>query len=55
MHGGGSLPASISYRALAPLYAGDTYDIKTNAVSDGVFGIGAEKNGTVCMKAEITG
>lgn len=55
VHGGESLPASISYRAMAPLYAGDTYEIKTNGVSDGVFDIVADKNGNVCMKAEITG
>jgi hydroxyacyl-ACP dehydratase HTD2-like protein with hotdog domain len=56
VHGGESAaPAGIAYRALAPLYAGDAYTIQTGGVADGVFDIAAEKNGTVCVKAQITG
>ncbi|KAK2616219.1 hypothetical protein QQS21_000851 [Conoideocrella luteorostrata] len=58
VHGRGKRLEGITYRALSPLYAGDTYHIKTRDVanSDGgqVYEIAAEKNGTVCMKAEIT-
>ncbi|KAJ6441457.1 cytoplasmic protein [Purpureocillium lavendulum] len=57
VHGLELEPGSISYRALSPLYAGDTYSIKTQSTeeSDGrlLHHVAAEKNGTVCMKAEI--
>lgn len=52
---GKTSPRSVTYRAMAPLYAGDTYTIRTEGVSDGVFDIVAEKQGTVCMKAQVTG
>lgn len=57
VHGGGLEPASISYRAMSPIYAGETYKIKTERSSKDerqvVHHIIAEKNGTVCMKAEV--
>ncbi|OAQ60109.1 C6 transcription factor [Pochonia chlamydosporia 170] len=52
---GKTSPRSVTYRAMAPLYAGDTYTIRTKGVSDSVFDIVAEKQGTVCMKAQVTG
>lgn len=53
VHGAGASPASVAYRAVAPLYAGDTYTIQTGDVRDGVYDVVAEKDGTVCMKAQI--
>lgn len=57
IHGQGTL-RRITYRALSPLYAGDTYRIKTTGVADRdgetVYDIVAEKSGTVCMKSRIT-
>ncbi|EFY94075.1 hypothetical protein X797_012008 [Metarhizium robertsii] len=53
VHGAGTAPASVAYRAVAPLYAGDTYTIQTGDVRDGVYDVVADKDGTVCMKAQI--
>ncbi|KAH8887238.1 putative cytoplasmic protein [Thozetella sp. PMI_491] len=57
VHGNAASPHTINYRALSPLYAGQTYEIKTAGVADAQGGKGwtvtAEKNGVVCMKAEI--
>ncbi|KAL6414376.1 mesaconyl-C4 CoA hydratase [Ilyonectria robusta] len=57
VHGYGEGPSSISYRAMAPLYAGQTYHIKTSDVRDTdkgkVWDVVVEKDGVVCMKSEI--
>ncbi|KAG8412259.1 hypothetical protein J3458_014445 [Metarhizium acridum] len=53
VHGAGASPASVSYRAMSPLYAGDTYTIQTGDVRDDVYDVVADKDGTVCMKAQI--
>ncbi|UNI16611.1 hypothetical protein JDV02_003036 [Purpureocillium takamizusanense] len=57
VHGAGLEPASIGYRAMSPIYAGEAYSIKTERVGDEegqrTHHIVAEKNGTVCMRAEI--
>ena len=59
VHGNGDGPKAINYRAMSPLYAGETYSITTGEVKDTengkVWEILAEKNGVVCMKGEITG
>ncbi|KAF7526698.1 hypothetical protein G7054_g10666 [Neopestalotiopsis clavispora] len=48
----------ISYRAMSPLYAGDTYQIRTSNPVDGGEGsawdILVEKDGKTCMKSAIT-
>lgn len=46
----------ISYRAMSPLYAGDTYHIRTSGVpstADGVFEILVQRDAVTCMKASI--
>lgn len=59
IHGSGSIPKEISYRALSPIYVGETYDIRTDQVqglSDGKsYDIVADKSGVLCMKASIKG
>ncbi|KAF5530936.1 mesaconyl-C4 hydratase [Fusarium mexicanum] len=59
IHGNGGSPRGITYRALSPLYAGQTYNIRTSAIQDAERGktweVLVEKDGTVCMKSEITG
>ncbi|OBS22476.1 hypothetical protein FPOA_08813 [Fusarium poae] len=58
IHGNGERPRGISYRALSPLYAGQTYNIRTEAIRDTDNGktwdIVVEREGTTCMKSEIT-
>ena len=50
----GKDPQSITYRAVAPVYAGDEYVIKTIGNDEGkAWEVVAEKKGTVCMKADI--
>jgi hydroxyacyl-ACP dehydratase HTD2-like protein with hotdog domain len=57
-HGNGQNPRDIVYRALSPLYAGQTYNIRTSATRDTddrkAYDVSVEKGGTVCMKSEIT-
>ncbi|ATY58852.1 hypothetical protein A9K55_003127 [Cordyceps militaris] len=57
VHGHGQAPKEIVYRAVAPLYAGDEYQVRTASVEDGAEGkkyqISAEKDGVVCMKADV--
>ncbi|KAJ6787051.1 hypothetical protein PWT90_03190 [Aphanocladium album] len=57
IHGQGQLPKEIVYRAMSPLYAGDKYQVHTASVEGAVGGrryqILAEKDGIVCMKADI--
>ncbi|EEU42220.1 uncharacterized protein NECHADRAFT_93232 [Fusarium vanettenii 77-13-4] len=58
IHGNGEGPKDIKYRAMSPLYAGETYNIRTDGVQDAeggkVWDVLVEKNGTVCMKSEIS-
>ncbi|KAJ4328360.1 hypothetical protein N0V84_001231 [Fusarium piperis] len=58
IHGNGDGPRDITYRALSPLYAGETYNIRTNGARDveggRVWDVLVEKNGVVCMKSEIS-
>ncbi|KAM0556110.1 hypothetical protein ACHAPJ_006099 [Fusarium lateritium] len=58
IHGNSESPRDITYRALSPLYAGQTYNIRTSATRDVEGGkawdVLVEKDGTVCMKSEIT-
>ncbi|CAM1508935.1 Fc.00g026740.m01.CDS01 [Cosmosporella sp. VM-42] len=59
VHGRGEGPKEIAYRAMSPLYAGETYHIKTGEVkgteSGKIWEVSAEKNGVVCMKGVIKG
>ncbi|KAH6896676.1 hypothetical protein B0T10DRAFT_506009 [Thelonectria olida] len=56
-YGKGQGPRSISYRAMSPLYAGQTYHIKTAGVKETeggkVWDVLVERDGVVCMKSEI--
>lgn len=58
VHGNESRPSSITYRAMAPLYAGQTYHIATTGSTERdnprSVEVEAVRDGTVCMKAEIT-
>ncbi|KAF5013617.1 hypothetical protein FDECE_378 [Fusarium decemcellulare] len=58
VHGNGKGPRDITYRAMAPVYAGETYNIRTAAVRDAegrkAWDVLVEKNGVLCMKSEIT-
>jgi hydroxyacyl-ACP dehydratase HTD2-like protein with hotdog domain len=58
VHGQGSDPHAISYRAMSPVYAGETYQIRTSEVksdeSGRIWEVLAEKAGKVCVKGEIT-
>lgn len=58
IHGNGKNPRKITYRAISPLYAGETYRIQTSEVRDVENGrawdLVVEKDGVVCMKTEIT-
>ncbi|CRK26599.1 hypothetical protein BN1708_014593 [Verticillium longisporum] len=59
VHGKGQRPREIAYRALSPIYAGETYDIRTvgerGPGDDKGWDISVEKGGTICMKAQIPG
>jgi len=59
IHGNDGSPRGITYRAMSPLYAGQTYNIRTSAIQEAEGGkaweVLVEKDGTVCMKSEITG
>ncbi|XEV06965.1 hypothetical protein FSHL1_012252 [Fusarium sambucinum] len=58
IHGNGEGPRGISYRALSPLYAGQTYNIRTETIQDTEDGkawnVLVERDGTTYMKSEIT-
>ena len=58
IHGNGNTPRDITYRALSPLYAGQAYNIRTEAVKDiengKTWDILVERDGKTCMKSEIT-
>jgi hydroxyacyl-ACP dehydratase HTD2-like protein with hotdog domain len=52
---GQTSPREIVYRATAPVYAGEEYQIyKTGEKEGGVWDVVAEKQGIVCMKGEIS-
>ncbi|KAJ9152020.1 Mesaconyl-c4 hydratase [Pleurostoma richardsiae] len=58
VHGQGTQqPSQITYRAMAPIYAGESYSIETAGVQDGqdgrAFEILAMKRGATCMKSEV--
>ncbi|KAF4453298.1 mesaconyl-C4 CoA hydratase [Fusarium austroafricanum] len=57
IHGSGQRLSGITYRALSPLYAGQTYNIRTSAFQEEekqkTWEVLVEKGGTVCMKSEI--
>lgn len=57
VHGSGKFPRSVEYRAMAPLYAGDEYLVKTKGVNHEnktrSFEIVAQKGDTTCMKAVV--
>ncbi|RBR23980.1 uncharacterized protein FIESC28_03290 [Fusarium coffeatum] len=58
IHGNGNTPRDITYRALSPLYAGQAYNIRTEAVKDiengKTWDVLVERDGKTCMKSEIT-
>ena len=56
-HGKGETPHTIQYRAMKPIYSGETYEILTTEAKDSTrdsWTIIAEKDGITCMKAEIS-
>ncbi|KAH7305932.1 hypothetical protein B0I35DRAFT_483681 [Stachybotrys elegans] len=57
IHGEQADLSDITYRAMAPIYAGEEYDIRTAGVEEvgdqQTYTILVEKQGNVCMKAEI--
>ncbi|KAI5458624.1 hypothetical protein BGZ63DRAFT_391765 [Mariannaea sp. PMI_226] len=57
VHGKGQGPKSISYRAMSPLYAGQTYHIRTAGLRKTDEGTAwdllVERDGVVCMKSEV--
>ncbi|KAJ4159225.1 uncharacterized protein LMH87_008133 [Akanthomyces muscarius] len=57
VHGNDQAPKEVVYRAMSPLYAGDQYQVLTASLEEGRDGkkchILAEKDGVVCMKAEV--
>ncbi|KAM0613794.1 hypothetical protein ACHAQF_003006 [Verticillium nonalfalfae] len=59
VHGKGQSPREIAYKALSPIYAGETFDIRTvgerGSRDDKSWDISVEKEGIVCMKAQILG
>ena len=56
-HGEGKFPASISYRAVSPLYAGQTYQIQGTGVEGArnKWEVLAKRDDVICMKSEIVG
>ncbi|KAL6918451.1 hypothetical protein FSHL1_009887 [Fusarium sambucinum] len=54
----GKDPQGITYRAMSPVYAGETYNIQTAGVRETdnrkTWDVNVEKEGVVCMKSEIT-
>lgn len=57
VHAEGEAPRQVSYRAMAPIYAGERYAIRTGEVrytgNEKLWEVVAEKGGVVCMKGEI--
>ncbi|RKK81787.1 hypothetical protein BFJ71_g15454 [Fusarium oxysporum] len=56
VHGvSGAEPSEISYRLLSPIYSGEPYEIKTlPSAQSGKVNVSIVKNGTACMKADIS-
>lgn len=54
-----SMPREISYRAMSPIHAGQSYLIRTESTrgAEGgrAYDVVVERDGTVCMKGEIVG
>lgn len=57
VHGEGEAPRQVSYRAMAPVYAGERYEIGTGEVRDcgneKCWEVRVERGGVVCMRGEI--
>ena len=57
VHGAGRIPHSISYRAMSPVYAGETYLVRTEGSDDTgegkIWDVLVDKNGVVCMKGQV--
>lgn len=54
VHGTDMEAREITYRALSPLYAGDQYLVRTDAVQQGkTWEIGVAKGDKLCMKGTI--
>lgn len=57
VHGRGQgqlrLPEQMSYRAMTPVYAGETYHVVTRGEADGAWDLVVDRNGTSCMKGEV--
>lgn len=53
VHGTGKEAGEITYRALSPLYAGDQYLVRTDAVQGKTWEVGVAKGGKLCMKGTI--
>ncbi|KAI0513273.1 hypothetical protein F5B22DRAFT_647818 [Xylaria bambusicola] len=49
----GRVLKEIEYRALAPIYAGETYDIGAERMGDDKWEVLVRKDGKVCMRGEI--
>jgi hypothetical protein len=58
IHGYGTGPDEISYRAISPVYGGEEYQLQTldinEANSNRVYDVVAERGGKIIMKASIT-
>ena len=56
VHGGSRWPQDITYRAMAPVYAGEKYLLRTEETGrEDRWKIVVDKGGVVCMQGEITG
>lgn len=57
IHGSGNDPHTVSYRAMSPVYAGETYQLRTAGVNEGTDGkswdVLVDKKGVVCMKGRV--
>jgi hydroxyacyl-ACP dehydratase HTD2-like protein with hotdog domain len=57
VHGEGTGPDEISYRAMSPVYGGEKYQIRTLDIketsSSRVYEVVAERDGAIIMKASI--
>ncbi|KAM0385024.1 hypothetical protein ACHAQC_011791 [Fusarium culmorum] len=60
-HGKGKFPSTINYRALSPLYAGQTYQIQGTKLEAGghtgknKWEMVVQRHGILCMKGEVVG
>lgn len=57
IHGKGQDPHEIKYRALSPIFSGETYHVRTGEIKETGNGrtweVLADKDGTICMRGEI--